>query len=109
MKAFYAGFVLLFATLSAHAEDLNVAAASDLNFAVKEIIHGFEQDTGHKIRLTLGSSGNFYAQIMNGAPFDVFLSADVNYPKQLEQSGHAVAGTTFVYGIGRIALWVPNG
>jgi molybdate transport system substrate-binding protein len=91
-----------------HAEDINVAAASDLNFAIKEIIQRFEHNTGNKVRLTLGSSGNFYALIVNGAPFDVFLSADVNYPKQLEQRGLAVAGSTFIYGIGGISLWVSR-
>ena len=97
----------LFAVVPLHAEVINVAAASDLNFAVKEIIQDFEHTTGHEVRLTLGSSGNFYAQIVNGAPFDVFLSADVNYPRRLEKDGRALAGSTFVYGLGRIALWVP--
>jgi molybdate transport system substrate-binding protein len=94
-------------TIPAHADQINVAAASDLNFAINEIIQEFERNTGHKVNLTLGSSGNFFAQIQNGAPFDVFLSADLNYPKQLEKSGHAVAGSTHVYGIGRIVVWVP--
>jgi molybdate transport system substrate-binding protein len=92
----------------ARAEEINVAAASDLSFPMKEIVSQFEHETGHKVRLTLGSSGNFYAQIVNGAPFDVFLSADVEYPKQLEMAGRAVPGSTFVYGIGGIALWVPK-
>jgi len=98
----------LLVAIPACAEDINVAAASDLNFAVKEIIQQFEHETGNKVRLTLGSSGNFYAQIANGAPFDVFLSADVNYPKQLEKEGLAVPGSTFVYGHGAISLWAPK-
>ena len=102
-------FLCLFTVVPLHAEEVNVAAASDLNFAIKEIIQDFEHNTGHKVRLTLGSSGNFYAQIVNGAPFDVFLSADLNYPKQLEQGGYALSGSTFVYGVGRIALWAPAG
>jgi molybdate transport system substrate-binding protein len=93
---------------SLQAADVNVAAASDLNFAIKEIIRDFEQNTGHNVRLTLGSSGNFFAQISNGAPFDVFLSADLDYPKKLESAGFAAPGATFTYGVGRIALWVPN-
>lgn len=84
-----------------HAEEVSVAAASDLSFAIKEIVQHFEKETGNKVRLTLGSSGNFYAQIVNGAPFDVFLSANTDYAKRL-------GGPTFVYGIGRIALWVRN-
>lgn len=90
------------------AAEVTVAAASDLNIAIKEIIAGFEKSTGNKVRLTLGSSGNFYAQISNGAPFEVFLSADVNYPRQLEAAGRAEAGSTFIYAIGRIVLWVPE-
>jgi molybdate transport system substrate-binding protein len=102
--------ILLFVVmpLPLHAEEINVAAASDLNSPIKEIIQQFERETGHKVRLTLGSSGNFYAQILNGAPFDVFLSADVNFPRQLEKMGRAVPGSTFVYGVGGIALWVPK-
>jgi molybdate transport system substrate-binding protein len=101
-------FFFVLAAMPVRAEQVHVAAASDLNFAIKEIIQQFERETGHKILLTLGSSGNFYAQIVNGAPFDVFLSADLNYPKQLEEAGRTVPGTTFIYGVGGIALWVPK-
>jgi len=96
----------LLTVIPAHAEIVNVAAASDLNYPIKEIIQQFERETGHQVRLSLGSSGNFYAQIVNGAPFDVFLSADVDYAKQLEKAGRAVPNSTFVYGIGTIAVWV---
>ena len=108
MKAALAGLLLL-AAIPLRAEEVTVAAASDLNFAMKEIIAGFEHDTGYKVRLTLGSSGNFYAQIASGAPFDVFLSADLTYPRQLEQRGFAATGATFVYGVGRIVVWAPQG
>jgi len=100
------GFLWLLMVAPLEAEQVNVAAASDLNFAIKEIIQQFERETGHKVRLTLGSSGNFYAQIVNGAPFDVFLSADLDYPRQLEKSGYAAPGSTSIYGVGGIALWV---
>jgi len=100
--------LLVLAALPVHAADVSVAAASDLSFAIKEIISAFERGTGHKVRLTLGSSGNFYAQIVNGAPFDVFLSADIDYPRQLEKMGFGVPGSTFVYGVGAIGLWVPK-
>lgn len=86
---------------------ISVAAASDLNFAIKDIIRDFEQNTRHEVRLTLGSSGNFYAQIMNGAPFEVFLSADTSYPRQLQAAGR-VDGEIFVYGVGRVVLWASN-
>ena len=96
------------AVVPLRAETVNVAAASDLSFALKEIIEAFEHTTGNQVQLTLGSSGNFYAQISNGAPFDVFLSADMDYPRQLESKGYAVPGSLFTYGIGGLALWVPN-
>ena len=108
MKAAWCILCVFAAAIPVQAEAVNVAAASDLNFAVQEVIKGFEQNTGNSVGLTLSSSGNFYAQILNGAPFDVFLSADMEYPKQLEKQGYAVPGSTFIYGIGRIALWVPN-
>src|SRR5262245_4839787 len=101
-------FFCVVAATPMRAEQVNVAAASDLNFAIKEIIQQFERETGHKVLLTLGSSGNFYAQIVNGARFDIFLSADLNYPKQLENVGRTVPGTTFIYGVGGIAFWVPK-
>ena len=107
MRSAFALFCILVA-MPLYAEDVKVAAASDLNFAIKEIIQQFERETGHRVRLTLGSSGSFYAQIMNGAPFDVFLSADMNYAKESEKAGRAVPGSTFIYGIGGIALWTPK-
>jgi molybdate transport system substrate-binding protein len=101
---------LLLLTLSAHASaaELLVAAASDLGGAAKEIIKGFEKKTGHTVKLSLGSSGNFHAQIANGAPFDVFLSADIGYVRDLEKLELTQAGTTFTYAIGRIVLWTPK-
>jgi molybdate transport system substrate-binding protein len=99
---------LSMAILPARAETINVAAASDLSFALQEIIGAFEHETGIQVHLTLGSSGNLYAQVINGAPFDVFLSADMDYPRQLEEKGHAVSGSVFAYGLGALALWVPK-
>ncbi len=90
------------------AEEITVAAASDLQFALKEVAARFEQETGHKVRLTFGSSGNFFAQIGNGAPFDVFLSADSEYPRNLIAAGKAEHDSLLVYGVGRIVLWVPK-
>ena len=92
-------------TASAYADDVRVAAASDLNFAIKEIISGFEHKTGHTVSLTLGSSGNFYQQLTQGAPFQVFLSADVDYVRRLEGAGRTEPGSTLIYGTGRIVLW----
>jgi molybdate transport system substrate-binding protein len=93
----------------ASAGEVLVAAASDLSFPIKEIISQFEQSTGHTVKLTLGSSGNFQAQITNGAPFDVYLSADVDYVRQLERAGLVEPGSLYVYAEGRLVVWVRNG
>jgi molybdate transport system substrate-binding protein len=87
------------------AEEITIAAASDLNFAFREIATEYENTTGNHVRLTLGSSGNFFAQIQNGAPFDLYFSADISYPKKLEEAGLVVSGTLYPYAIGRIVLW----
>ncbi len=90
---------------STGAEDLRVAAAADLQGALPAIAANFERETGHHVALTYGSSGNFSTQIENGAPFDVFLSADIEYPKRLEQAGLAERGSLYAYAIGRLVLW----
>lgn len=91
------------------AEELSVAAAADLNFAMKEIAQHYQHDTGNILKISFGSSGNFFVQLQNGAPFDVFFSADVGYPQKLEQAGLAEPGTLYRYAVGKIVLWVPNG
>lgn len=91
------------------AEEITIAAASDLNFAFKEIVTEYEKSTGNHVKLTLGSSGNFYAQIQNGAPFDLYFSADIGYPKKLEEAGLTVPGSLYPYAVGRIVLWVSKG
>jgi len=91
------------------AEELTIAAAADLNFAFKEIVAGFEKTTGNHVKLTLGSSGNFYAQIQNGAPFDLYFSADIAYPRKLEEAGLTLPGSLYPYAVGRIVLWAGNG
>ncbi len=93
----------------AQAGEVAVAAASDLNFAFKEIVADFEKKTGNTVKLSLGSSGNVYSQLSNGAPFDVFFSADIGYPKKLEEAGLAEPGTLYMYAVGRIVVWVPKG
>ncbi len=84
---------------------LAVAAASDLQAVFPELTSRFERDTGVKVTASFGSSGNFFAQIKNGAPFDVFFSADIDQPRQLVASGHAEADTLYQYATGRIVLW----
>jgi molybdate transport system substrate-binding protein len=87
------------------AQGLAVAAASDLQSVLPAIVAQFERDTGQHVRLTFGSSGNFFTQIQNGAPFDVFLSADIDYPRRLEASGTAERGSLYEYATGRLVLW----
>lgn len=97
---------LMFAGVNqAGAEEVTIAAASDLNFAFKELIGEYEKTTGNHVKLSLGSSGNFYAQIQNGAPFDLYFSADIGYPKKLEEAGLTVSGSLYRYAVGRIVLW----
>jgi molybdate transport system substrate-binding protein len=95
-------------TAPVQAGEITVAAASDLSFAFKEAAGQFERETGTHVKVTLGSSGNLFAQIQNGAPFDAYFSADIRYPQKLEESGQAVPGSLYRYAIGRLVLWVPN-
>jgi molybdate transport system substrate-binding protein len=92
-----------------HAAEIAVAAAADLNFAFKDLAAEYEKTTGQRVKLSLGSSGNFYSQIQNGAPFDLYFSADVRYPQKLAESGHAIPGTLYMYAVGRIVLWASKG
>ncbi len=87
---------------------VTVAAASDLTYAMKEIAANFEKSAACSIKMSYGSSGNFETQIENGAPFDVFFSADIEYPRKLEAQGLALPGSTYLYGIGKLILWVRN-
>jgi molybdate transport system substrate-binding protein len=96
---------LLLTCRFASAQGLTVAAASDLQSALPAIVSQFEKETGQHVRLTFGSSGNFVTQIENGAPFDVFLSADIDYPRRLERSGLAERATLYQYATGRLVLW----
>jgi molybdate transport system substrate-binding protein len=96
---------LLLACPFVAAQSLTVAAASDLQSALPAIAGQFEKDTGHRVELIFGSSGNFFNQIQNGAPFDVLLSADIDYPKRLEGSGQAERGSLYQYATGHLVLW----
>ena len=87
------------------AQEITVAAASDLQSVFPAVAAQFQKETGRTVRLTFGSSGNFFAQLQNGAPFDVFFSADIDYPRQLEAAGLTEPGTLYEYATGRIVLW----
>lgn len=93
---------------TATAQSITVAAAADLNYALTELAGQFERNSGSKVILTVGASGNLYSQITNGAPFDLFLSADEDYPKRLVESGVADPSSLRIYAIGHLVLWVPN-
>src|SRR2546429_635080 len=99
--------VILFVSVFCSAEEITVAAAADLQFAFQDVAARFQKDTGHKVKMVVGSSGNFFAQIQNGAPFDVYFSADIDYPKRLEAAGLAEPGTFYEYATGKIVLWAP--
>lgn len=104
---FILGAAALMAPRQAAAEELTVAAAADLTFAFKDVATQFQQQSSDKLRISYGSSGNFFSQIKNGAPFDVFFSADVQYPQKLEAAGLIEPGTIYEYAAGKIVIWVP--
>jgi len=89
-------------------QEIRVAAAADLQFAMQDLAAQFEQRTRTKVDVSYGSSGNFFSQLQNGAPFDLFFSADIEYPRKLKSVGIAEPGTLYEYAIGRIAIWMPG-
>lgn len=98
---------LLFSRLCL-AQEITVAAAADLQFAMQDVADRFQKDTGKNVKLIYGSSGNFFQQLQNGAPFDMFFSANLDYPKKLEAAGLTEAGSYYQYAKGRIVIWVPK-
>jgi molybdate transport system substrate-binding protein len=94
---------------AARAGQITVAAAADLTFAFDQAAASFHEQTGNSVKLSFGSSGNFYSQIINGAPYDIFFSADVEYPQRLQAAGLTQPGTLYDYALGRIVVWVPSG
>jgi molybdate transport system substrate-binding protein len=89
-------------------QEITVAAAADLQFAMQDIAGRFQKETGKSVKVIYGSSGNFFQQIQNGAPFDLFFSANLDYPKKLEAAGLTEKDTYYQYANGKIVLWVPN-
>src|SRR5271166_6702439 len=98
--------ILILTSLSpvASAQEITVAAAADLNYALKELAARFEQKTGDKVTLSFGSSGNLFSQIQSGAPFDLFFSADEQYPKKLASAGVMDPASLRTYAIGHPEL-----
>ena len=106
MKTFFIGIVTgWMLTLNALAGQVSVAVAANFNAPMQRIAQAFEQETGHKVILSVGSTGNFYAQIRHGAPFEILLAADDETPLRLEKEGLGVAGSRLTYAIGKLVLW----
>jgi len=97
--------VILTCMGTAHAGDVQVAVAANFAGPMEKLAAEFEKDTGHKAIVASGATGKFYAQIRNGAPFEVLLAADDDTPAKLETEGHVVAGSRFTYAVGRLVLW----
>lgn len=97
--------LIAFASSSAGAADVTVAVAGNFLATAQQLEPEFERRTGHDLRLASGSTGSLYAQIANGAPYDVFLAADDARPARAVEEGHAVAGSSFVYAVGTLVLW----
>jgi molybdate transport system substrate-binding protein len=88
--------------------EINVAAAADLSAALQEVAAEYQKRTGVVVKLSFGASGALTQQIQNGAPFDIFLSADMDYPRQLIAGGQADGATLYRYAVGKLVLWAPK-
>jgi molybdate transport system substrate-binding protein len=100
--------LLLFTGSLASAQEISVAAAADMSAALPQLVDAYTKKTGQAVKVSFGASGNLTNQIRNGAPFDVFLSADEEYPQQLIAEGLALKETLYRYAVGRLVLWVPS-
>jgi molybdate transport system substrate-binding protein len=110
VSLFVASFLALFTTGAARpaAVELSVAAAADLSSALKQLAASYEKQTGVHLKLSFGSSGMLTQELQNGAPFDLFLSADMDYPRQLVAAGLAESNTLAQYARGKLVLWTPS-
>lgn len=88
-----------------HAEEITIAVAANFNFAMEELVTAFETESGHKVNVAYGSSGRLYAQIVNGAPYQLFFSADQEKPQALVEEGLAEESNHFTYAVGTLLLW----
>ncbi len=105
MKRFAGLLATLTMTAGAHAGEVQVAVAANFTAPMQQIAAAFEQDTGNKAVLAFGATGKFYAQIHNGAPFEILLAADDETPLKLERERQTVPGSRFTYAIGKLVLW----
>lgn len=101
-------FALALVSGAAAADEVQVAVAANFAVPARQLAEKFSQATPHKLLISIGSTGKFYAQIKSRAPFDVFLSADEETPRRMEQEKLAITGTRFTYAVGKLALWSPT-
>ncbi len=104
-RLFFLLVPLLGVTFQAQADDIYVAVAANFTAPMRQIALDFEKYTGHRIIASYGATGKFYAQIKNGAPFEILLSADANTPARLVKENCAVPGSQFTYATGKLVLW----
>jgi molybdate transport system substrate-binding protein len=107
-KSIVTGMLLATVSMPLTAGELSVAVAANFTDATRDIVPLFEKETGHKVKVSFGSTGKLYSQIENGAPFEVFLAADSKRPKKAEAENLAVKGSRFTYAMGKLALWSPQ-
>lgn len=88
------------------AQSITVAAAADLQSAMQDVAAQFQKEKGKEVKVIYGSSGNFFQQLQNGAPFDIFFSANLDYPKKLQAAGLTEPGSYYEYAKGKIVIWV---
>lgn len=105
MKPILPALLLSFCATFAHADETRLAVAANFAIPAHKIAAEFERQTAHKAVIAAGSTGKFYAQIVNGAPFDILLAADDETPARLEKEGQSVAGQRYTYAIGKLVLW----
>ena len=108
LSRLFAALGLTLAACAAQAGEVQIAVAANFTAPMKEIAAKFEKDTGHKVVASFGPTGGLYTQIKNGAPFEVFLSADDKTPAKLVEEGDAVKASRFTYAKGKLALWSPK-
>lgn len=107
-SAVFSAFSLGLAGLPAHADETTIAVAANFADPIKAIVADFSRATGHTVKISTGATGKFYAQIVNGAPFDALLAADDDTPARLVAEKHGVPGSVFTYAVGRLVLWSAN-
>lgn len=108
IQAFGLLAVGIWACGEAAADEIRVAVATNFTAAMNDLVERFEERSAHTVLVSSGSTGNHYAQIKNGAPFEAFFSADSERPRLLEEEGATVAGSRFLYAVGRLVLWSPE-